>query len=303
MEARSAQGLTSGQSQHLLQRRVVLCALAAGASAWALPVGALPRAGKPTEAEGAPLAHGMPAPSGLDPSPYLCSEKYDGVRAWWDGRALRFRSGALIVAPGWFTQRLPAVSLDGELWLGRGTFEALSGAVRRREPDEAAWRQIRYMLFDLPGGEEPFLGRASRLAAIARQAAWPALQAAPQERLPDPSALQSRLEAVVRGEGEGLMLHRAEARWQAGRSDAILKVKPVHDDEAIVLAVMPGRGRLEGLMGALRVRTDAGIEFEIGSGFNDVLRRNPPRPGERVTFRYQGLTDAGVPRFASFLRR
>jgi DNA ligase-1 len=287
----------------LPSRRATLGALAVGLCGWALPVGAVRRAGDASGATPAPLAHGLPAPAGLDPAPYLCSEKFDGVRAWWDGRALRFRSGAPISAPGWFTQRLPAVSLDGELWLGRGTFEALSGAVRRREPEDAAWRQIRYMLFDLPGGQEPFSERAGRLAVIARQAAWPALQAAPQERLTDPSTLRRRLEAVVRGGGEGLMLHRASARWQAGRSDAILKVKPSHDEEATVLAVMPGRGRLEGHMGALRVRTDAGIEFELGSGFNEALRRQPPLPGERVTFRYQGLTEAGVPRFASFLRR
>lgn len=279
-----------------LKRRAFL----RGGAALALVSGWLPR---PAEARpAAALGHGVAAPPGLDPSAYLCSEKYDGVRAWWDGRLLRFRSGLPIAAPRSFTDRLPPVALDGELWLGRGTFEALSAAVRRREPDATAWREIRYLLFDLPGAEGPFVARAARLAQVARETAWSALQAAPQSRLSGSAALKRRLDEVVQGGGEGLMLHRASAPWQAGRSDAILKVKPQDDAEATVLAVMPGQGRLQGLMGALRVRSDAGVEFELGTGFSEDQRRHPPRPGERVTFRYQGLTEAGVPRFASFLR-
>ncbi|MDP3031565.1 MAG: DNA ligase, partial [Rhodocyclaceae bacterium] len=64
---------------------------------------------------------------GIDVSQYWVSEKLDGVRAYWDGRQLRFRSGNVILAPAWFIAALPAHSLDGELWLGRGTFERLSG--------------------------------------------------------------------------------------------------------------------------------------------------------------------------------
>ncbi|TNC91224.1 MAG: hypothetical protein CSH36_10785 [Thalassolituus sp.] len=64
----------------------------------------------------------------------------------------------------------------------------------------------------------------------------------------------------------------------------------------------PGKGRLEGLMGALRVRLADGREFLLGSGFTDAQRRNPPSPGERVRFTYRGLTSSGLPRFASFDR-
>ena len=59
----------------------------------------------------------------IDPTQYLVSEKYDGVRAVWDGATLRFRSGRTVPAPAWFTARLPAQPLDGELWLARGQFE------------------------------------------------------------------------------------------------------------------------------------------------------------------------------------
>jgi DNA ligase 1 len=110
--------------------------------------------------------HARNAPAHLSPQGYLISEKYDGVRALWDGVTLRFRSGGLIPAPSWFTAKLPSTPLDGELWMGRGQFDALSGAVRQQQPDDALWRSIRYMVFDQPASAANF---SERLAAL-RQA-------------------------------------------------------------------------------------------------------------------------------------
>jgi DNA ligase-1 len=45
-----------------------------------------------------------------------------------------------------------------------------------------------------------------------------------------------------------------------------------------------------------------GVRFKIGTGLSDAQRRNPPPVGSVVTYRFRGLTDAGVPRFASFVR-
>ena len=39
---------------------------------------------------------------GIDVSRYWVSEKLDGVRAIWDGKTLRFRSGNPVPAPQWF---------------------------------------------------------------------------------------------------------------------------------------------------------------------------------------------------------
>ena len=58
----------------------------------------------------------------VDPAHYLVSEKFDGVRAVWDGKVLRFRSGNVVNAPQWFIEKLPKTPLDGELWLARGKF-------------------------------------------------------------------------------------------------------------------------------------------------------------------------------------
>ena len=239
----------------------------------------------------------------VDPAQYWVSEKYDGVRAVWDGRALRFRSGLPVPAPGWFTRRLPPLALDGELWLDRGRFEALSGIVRKSVPVDADWRALRYQLFDLPGQRRRFAERARRLEAIARAAGWPQLAAVPQQRLAGRAALQRRLDDVVAAGGEGLVLHRADALWRAGRSADLLKLKPLHDAEAVVVGHLAGQGRHAGRLGALRVRLGDGRDMLIGTGFSDADRASPPPLGSMVTFTYRGRTAAGVPRFASFLRR
>jgi DNA ligase-1 len=242
------------------------------------------------------------APDDIDPAGFLVSEKFDGVRAIWDGASLRFRSGLAVPAPAWFMARLPATPLDGELWLGRGAFEALSGIVRKAIPVDGEWRALRYQLFDLPGQGGRFVERVARIEAIARQAAWPQLAAVAQQPVGDRSALRRRLDEVVKGGGEGLVLHRADALWRPGRSADLLKLKPLHDAEALVVGHLAGHGKYAGKIGALHVRLDDGTEFLIGTGFSDAERAAPPPAGARVTFRYRGTTAAGVPRFASFVR-
>lgn len=238
----------------------------------------------------------------LDPSGYWISEKLDGVRAYWDGDQLWFRSGRPIHPPNWFTRGFPKKPLDGELWLGRGQFERLSGIVRKAQPTDDEWHGISYMLFELPGSRGSFTERIAKLKTLADEAKVPWLRVIDQFRLPDRTALKTRLEAVISGGGEGLMLHRADASYHEGRSDDLLKLKPYLDQEATVIAHIPGKGRHGGRMGSLLVKDAEGRQFRLGSGFTDEQREHPPAIGSVVTFKYQGLTSKGLPRFASFMR-
>ena len=238
----------------------------------------------------------------VDVSRYLVSEKLDGVRAIWDGTSLRFRSGKEINAPRWFVDGLPKRPLDGELWIARGSFERLSGIVRRDLPDDAEWRQVRYMIFELPGAPGTFRERAEAMRQIARDANLPWLREIEQFPVVDRNSLQKRLKEVVKAGGEGLMLHRADAIYETGRSDVLLKMKPWDDAEAVVVGHFPGHGKYAGMMGALRVRSSDGREFSLGTGFTEAQRQNPPALGVTVTYRYRELTGSGLPRFASFLR-
>ena len=243
----------------------------------------------------------------VDLQDYWVSEKYDGVRAYWDGSALRTRGGQTLAAPAWFTAGWPSTPLDGELWAGRGQFPRAVSTVRQQKPDDQGWRSLRFMVFDLPAHGGVFTERIAALHGVVSQidALW--VQAVPQKRIESHAALQRLLLATVRQGGEGLMLHRGSSLYKAVRSDDLLKVKTHDDAEARVVAHVPGKGRHAGRLGALLVELPAADgkapqRFKLGTGLTDADRTQPPPVGSRVTYRYRGLTDSGLPRFASFLR-
>ncbi len=251
---------------------------------------------------GADVLLAVNAPAHFDPAKYLISEKLDGVRALWDGSTLRFRSGRTIAAPAWFLAKLPKTPLDGELWLGRGKFDVLSGMVRKAQPVDAEWEQVKYMVFELPQGAGTFAERAALLKLVVRGAAWSQLQGVEQFRIPTLAVLRDRLKAVNAAGGEGLMLHLASAAYTTGRSDVLLKFKSLADAEAEVIGHVPGKGKYAGKTGALEVRTADGQRFRLGTGLSDEERKNPPAVGTIVTYTFRDVTPSGKPRFASYLR-
>jgi DNA ligase-1 len=237
-----------------------------------------------------------------DISNYLVSEKYDGVRAIWTGKTLLSRQGNPISAPEWFTDPLPDVWLDGELWTRRQDFDALSGIVRTQTPDDELWRAVNYMVFDMPDADLPFEQRYNNYLRLVEQINADHIQAVKQRRFDSNHALSEHMKTLVEKGAEGLMLHLATAKHRSSRSDALLKLKPYFDDEAEVIAYLPGQGKYTDMLGALRVKNQQGIEFSIGTGFTDADRANPPPIGSIITYKYHGFTKNGVPRFASFLR-
>ncbi len=239
---------------------------------------------------------------GVDVTQYLVSEKYDGVRALWDGKVLYFRSGNIVNAPDWFLAKLPPQKLDGELWLGRERFEELSGVVKKNTPKDDEWRQVKYMVFELPDDAGPFTQRYIKIHDLIEQTNNSQLKAVEQFRVSNRKELQSKLDVVVKQGGEGLMLHLADAPYITGRSDVLLKLKPTLDTEAKVVGHISGKGKYTGLLGALEMQTPQGKRFRIGTGFSDAVRKNPPAIGTIITYKYNGLTKKGVPRFASYLR-
>lgn len=98
------------------------------------------------------------------------------------------------------------------------------------------------------------------------------------------------------------MLHHAAAHYQSGRSQDLLKLKHFDDAEATVTGYRAGRGKYQGMTGALQLQAGDKI-FHVGSGLSDAERHNPPAIGSVVTYRHQGYTDAGIPRFAVYLRQ
>jgi DNA ligase 1 len=236
-----------------------------------------------------------------DPTGWWMSEKYDGLRGYWDGRKLCSRKGNLIHAPDYFLAELPRdVALDGELWIGYGKFEETVSIVRSETPDDR-WKSVRFMVFDAPSAKGTFEERMQFLQATLPEGNR-FVRVVAQQRCQGVAQLLAERDRVVRLGGEGLMLRQPASAYEAGRSSTLLKVKPYDDAEATVIAHEPGKGKYAGKLGALRVRTDDGREFSIGSGFNDTQRESPPPVGTVITYRFRGLTAKGMPRFPSFLR-
>ncbi|HET9818299.1 MAG TPA: DNA ligase [Rhodanobacteraceae bacterium] len=256
--------------------------------AWAVP---------PPPVELVDVYHG-----GVDLSRYWVSEKFDGVRGYWDGHRLLTRGGTVVQAPGWFTKNWPDTPMDGELWAGYGRFERASTIVRSAGADDPAWHKMSYQVFDLPAQPGDFDARVPAIRTVVAAIGDPWVVAIRQFRVANDAQLKAALERVIDKDGEGLVLHRGDLPYRAGRGVGLLKVKPYQDAEARVVAIEPGHGRLEGMMGAIEVRTPDGRRFAIGSGFSDEERAHPPAVGSWVTYRFNGLTSTGLPRFARFLR-
>jgi DNA ligase-1 len=237
----------------------------------------------------------------IDIKQYYISEKLDGMRGYWNGKQLLSRQGNVINSPKWFTQHWPDTPIDGELWISQNNFQPLISCVRRNVAGKC-WHKVRFMMFDLPKHHGSFAERVKHMQSIVIETHSPYLAAIKQYRVLDLAELDKRLEQVINNKGEGLMLHLASAYYHIGRTAKLLKLKKHQDAEAIVIEHLKGKGKYQNMLGALRVKTSEGTIFKIGSGFTDQERVNPPAIGATISYKYNGLTQAGIPRFARYWR-
>jgi DNA ligase-1 len=228
------------------------------------------------------------------------SEKLDGVRAWWDGTRFLSRQGNPFYAPDWFTEKLPDYPLDGELFGGRKKFQRTVSIVRRQDLSDD-WKELAFVIFDAPSLERTFEERLAHVQEYVEDLAPPYAEWLPHEPCQGVQHLRTELARVEGLGGEGLMLRQPGSRYEVGRSYTLLKVKSFHDDEARVLGHQPGAGRHKGRLGALEVELRNGTRFSVGTGLSDAERENPPALGSIITFRYQELSNDGVPRFPSYV--
>lgn len=233
---------------------------------------------------------------------FLVSEKYDGIRGFWTGSKFKTRSGTIISPPSWWSRGIEGLSLDGELWIGRGDFSELNGMLKQKQLSDAQWRRIQFLVFDLPSHNTIFEERHSALTGLFENLSQSHIKLVAQSPVTSDEALMIKLNEVINSGGEGLMLQRKEARYSAGRQSGLYKLKRWQDAEAIVVARTAGKGKYQGAMGALIVKIEGDLQFRIGSGFSDAERQTPPPIGSVITYRYSGKSKKGIPRFASFVR-
>ncbi|HZZ82111.1 MAG TPA: DNA ligase [Gemmataceae bacterium] len=250
--------------------------------------------------EGSPLLLAERWDGAMNLAGWWMSEKLDGVRAYWTGKEFLSRLGNPLHAPDWFCAGLPNEPLDGEFWIERKKFQRTVGIVRRQDKSDH-WKEIRFLMFDAPAAPARFEDRVKAIEQIVKKNQPPYALAHAHELCKDLDHLRRELARVEALGGEGLMLRQPESKYVVGRSSTLLKIKSFHDAEATVLGHEPGAGRHKGRLGALLVQLPDGTKFSVGTGFSDAEREYPPTIGTAITFRYQELTDAGVPRFPSYV--
>jgi len=228
---------------------------------------------------------------------WVMSEKLDGIRAYWDGKHLISRGGKVIYAPQWFIKNYPPFEIDGELWTKRGDFENISSIVRDKIPSDE-WKTIGHYIFEVPNAEGGLFDRLSKVEPYVGKY----IKRINQIPIKNKNHLESFLKEIEKKGGEGLVVRDPNVPYINKRTSKALKVKMFQDAECKVTGYTQGKGKYVGFLGAIRCQLESGIEFKIGTGFSDELRKNPPKIGSEVTFKYQGMTKYGKPRFPVYLR-
>ena len=244
------------------------------------------------------------------PIGWWASEKWDGIRALWDGEKMISRGSGVgkpkvyTYIPEWFKNTLPpGIPLDGEIWIGRGLFQKTSrlstlkpGKSYTEEQIEKIWTgdaepPVIFKVFDVPNDSRPFEKRMSFLQTIVkdRKICWNSLVYPGKKIFPLQFTEQVKIKSMeqlvnlytkLTSEGaEGIMLRAPGSPYQTKRSKYMLKYKIKEDAECILREYIPGDGKYKGMLGSLKCEliTDGkpnGIFTQIGTGLNDSQREN-----------------------------
>ncbi|MBX7490856.1 DNA ligase [Helicobacter turcicus] len=230
---------------------------------------------------------------------FVMSEKLDGVRGIWDGKSLKTRNGNPIKAPKFWLDNFPPFILDGELWLRRDAFAQTLSVIKNTIPKQ--WEQITLQVFDVRGvcKDCTLQTRLNILQEYLENNPSKFIKIIPQIPIENQMHLEKFYQSVLEKGGEGVIIRNNTI------SNIGYKLKPFMDAECIVQGYTQGRGRNARKLGAVICEaTINGIQkrFKIGSGFSDRERENPPKIGTKITYKYQGYTKNGIPRFPIFLR-
>jgi DNA ligase-1 len=278
------------------------------------------------------------------PLNWWASEKWDGIRALWDGEKMVSRGSGLgnpkvyTYVPSWFISILPpGIALDGEIWIGRGMFQATGklsnikpGSSYSQKEIDDIWsgkngNPVIFKVFDVPGYKGAFEKRMTYLQTIVqdRKTCWEQieyqnkniypLQFTEQIKINSMEQLVNLYKMLTSNGAEGIMLRAPGSPYEEKRSKYMLKYKIKEDAECIVRGYLPGEGRLQGMLGALRCEminngNVTGVFSNIGTGFTDIERKYYNIPGSKeyipigaiVSFSYMEMTDDGVPRHPVF---
>ncbi len=239
---------------------------------------------------------------GRDLTGYLASEKFDGVRAFWSGKTLLTRNGKKLSPPPFWLENLPPFEVEGELFVGRGEFEKTSSIVKTA--GDSRWAEVKFLIFDAPSEQGGILERLKRVQIWLEKQKTSVVTLIKQHKLNSTQEAFDFLDEVVKRGGEGVVVRDAARSYEHGRSDSVLKIKKFDDSECEVVGEVEGKGRLKGRLGAVLCRDFLTNQIlRIGTGFSDSEREKGFEMGEVLTYKFNGRTKNGKPRFVRFWRK
>lgn len=118
---------------------------------------------------------------------------------------------------------------------------------------------------------EPYIERLDRLKSMKKDNRYGLVNS---QTVEDINSAFKLFKNLLKEGQEGLILKNMNMPWEDKRSYDMVKMKEVKEIDLLVVDWVPGTGKYEGMLGALKCRNkDGTIEVNVGSGFLDNDRR------------------------------
>jgi len=192
-------------------------------------------------------------------------------------------------------------SLDGEAYVSGYKLQKIQSCVKK--PNDLT-KKVTYEVFDVPVLYEPFVNRNCTMESFKETAAELLHVNIVEQELITKSGLEEKLYQYLLEGFEGIMLRNPQGfyEFQNKRSNDLLKYKLMEDSECKVLSCKEDKNG-QGLFTVewTNPETNSKVVFELamnGSHEENTYEKLSKRLGEWVNFKYQDLTEDGIPTFA-----
>jgi len=235
---------------------------------------------------------------------WVISEKYDGVRAFWNGKNLISRSGKIFSAPKGFIKDFPPFELDGELWSSRGKLEEIVSIVNTKNISSTnalnRWMSLRYMVFEVPNQNGNLFRRMGVLDEYLKKHKNTSIYPVEQHLIHNKNDVKVFYTRLIQANAEGVVIRNPYTDYYTGRTKKAVKYKPFMDAECTVVSMIKGKGKFQDIMGSLLCDFNGKL-IKIGSGFTDKERQMIFKVGSLIRFKYYGLSSLGNPKYPVFI--
>jgi DNA ligase-1 len=238
--------------------------------------------------------------------PCYAQRKYDGIRNFtgfkYDGKLhMTSRNGKEFLHLNHIIKDLegvlkPGEILDGELYSHSMNFQQIISAVKREQPGN---KEIKIRAYDM-GTDHPQDRRLRRLKRVCKLAG-PSVEYCPTYEVNNLEEAMALFAIFIEEGYEGMILRNKKSKYEFGtRSHNLAKYKEFDEEEFEIIGVHEAEGRDAGT--AILECSCKGGSFRCRPMGDRATRAayltlGDELIGERLTVKYQGLSDTGIPRF------